>query len=112
MRMFIEPSAKHRKVARLTHSLYTTKIARVRCYRTKYYKEIRHTISAYIKCQDVQHATSRRGGMGWLSGLPDWVRFPTQSGNPSCSVLTNWTGNLTQSGNPVGYAESRSILNR
>ena len=30
VRMFIEPSAKH--ITRLTHSPYSTKIARMRCY--------------------------------------------------------------------------------
>ena len=36
VRMFIEPSAKHRQS--LTHFPYTTKIVRIRCYITKYYE--------------------------------------------------------------------------
>ena len=35
--------------ARLTHSPCTTKIARIRCYTTKYYNQRPHTISVYIK---------------------------------------------------------------
>ena len=33
-------------------------------------------------------------------GLPDWDRFPTQSGNPSCSALQlglpDWVGNMAR----------------
>ena len=47
---------------RLTHSQYTTKIVRKKCYTTKYNNEVRQTISVYIKCQDEQHTISRRGG--------------------------------------------------
>jgi hypothetical protein len=42
---------------------------RIRCYTTEYYNWVRHTISVYIKCQGVQHTTSRRGGTGWLCRL-------------------------------------------
>ena len=46
-------------ITRLTHSLYATKIARIRRYTMLSTicacKDIQHTISAYIKCQDVQH---------------------------------------------------------
>ena len=46
-------------IARLIHSPYATKIARIRCYTMLSTilkcKVIQHTISVDIKCQDVQH---------------------------------------------------------
>ena len=58
-------------IARLTHSSYTTKIARIRCYnatmlRTAFNcQDVQHTISVYIKCWDVQTYTKcERGGWG------------------------------------------------
>ena len=46
-------------IVRLTHSPYTTKIARKRCHTILSTifecKDVQHTISAYIKCQDVQY---------------------------------------------------------
>ena len=49
-------------IARLIHSPYATKIARIRCYTMLSTilkcKVIQHTISVDIKCQDVQHTIS------------------------------------------------------
>ena len=51
--MFIEP------IARLTHSMYTTKIARIRCYTMA---------STICKCQDVQHTISDTDNIVALEG--------------------------------------------
>ena len=61
VRMFI---AKAPIIARLTHSLYATKVAKMLHNST--ITKFENTVIAYIKCQGVQHTTRRRGGTGWL----------------------------------------------
>ena len=58
VRMFIETSkCQALTIARLTHSPYTTKTARIRCYTMQSTifkrKDIQHAIMVYIKCKDV-----------------------------------------------------------
>ena len=54
-------------IAGVTHSPYTTKIPRIRYYTLNIFVPGHYTMSAYIKCPDVQHTTiSRRGGSGRL----------------------------------------------
>ena len=70
--MFIELSDKHSQPLGLTHSPYTTEIARIRCYTTlrtvvKCQDVQQHTISVYIKCQDVQQV-HKRGVVGGYAG--------------------------------------------
>ena len=76
-------------MARLTHSLYTTKIARIRGYITKFYNLIWHTVSVYIKCwtYNIQQVGGDGGG-GYAESrwtLNRWVFCLLRE----CAVLTS-----------------------
>ena len=62
-------------IARLIHSLYTTKVARLRCYKM---------LSTIFKCYDVQHTISATEGCGRLRGWSTCAETQTTGNSHRC----------------------------